>query len=150
MKYATCYKQLAKQTLYNKVRLLDYSAAGYLDGLEVVRTDYRELCRQYRGAAGALFIADPPYLSTDTSTYRSNKYWTLRDYLDVLTMLAGLKFVYFTSDKSQLVELCEWLRSNGGAMCNLFNGAAARAVKAHTGNVSAYTDIMLVQLNEGV
>ena len=70
MKYATNYAEFAKNaTFYNKVPMFDYNADGYLDGLEIVRTDYSELIEKYRDVPSTLFIADPPYLSTDVKTY---------------------------------------------------------------------------------
>lgn len=37
-----------KLNFYNNIRLSDYSCEGYLDGLEVVCCDYRELTDKYR------------------------------------------------------------------------------------------------------
>jgi hypothetical protein len=143
MKYANKYEELAKRPLYNRVRLADYSASGYLNGLEVVRMDYRQLCEQYRNVPDALFIVDPPYLSTDTSTYSSDGYWQLRDYLNVLTVLSGLQFVYFTSSKSQIVELSEWLGSGGGKVGNVLQNAAVRGTRAHATHRFVYDDLMI-------
>jgi hypothetical protein len=146
MRYADNYDEFAT-TMYQRVRCDDYTTTGYLDGLEVVRVDYRELCDQYRRMPGALFIADPPYLSTDISTYHSADYWKLKDYLNVLTALAGLNYVYFTSDKSQIVELCEWLEGNAGKVCNIFKGASVKTIYSSNTGTSGYTDIMLYKLN---
>jgi hypothetical protein len=43
MHYTVSYAELSKGTFYNKVKMFDYDAANYLNGLEVVHTDYREL-----------------------------------------------------------------------------------------------------------
>lgn len=147
MKYAMCLASFHAESLFNNVRCNDYTVDGYLDGLEVVRFDYRELCDQYRDVPGALFIADPPYLSTDTSTYSSSSYWHLKDYLDVLTALAGLNYVYFTSNKSHIIELCEWLDTNEGKVRNIFKGASIKTVFSHATGKAGYTDIMLYKLN---
>jgi len=71
--------------------MFDYSADGYLDGLEVVSTDYSELIKKYKDVPGTLFLADPPYLSTDVKTYTLVQDWTMKNYLDILTALSGLK-----------------------------------------------------------
>jgi site-specific DNA-adenine methylase len=147
MRYANSYKEYTSSTLYNNVRTTDYTVAGYLDGLDVVRQDYRELCDKYRSVPGALFIADPPYLSTDTSTYGMDSYWKLKDYLNVLTALSGLNYVYFTSNKSQIVELCEWLDANEGKVRNIFKGASVKTAYSPTTGTTGYTDIMLYKLN---
>ena len=52
-------------------------------------------------------LVDPPYLSTEVGTYKM--LWRLADYLDVLTVLKGHSFVYFTSNKSSILELCDWM-----------------------------------------
>jgi hypothetical protein len=75
------------------------------------------------------------------------EYWTLKDYLNVLTELNGLNFVYFTSEKSQIVELCEWLDMNEGKVRNIFKGVSVSTVKSPTSGQNSYTDIMLYKLN---
>ena len=69
--------------------------------------DYRDLFERERGNSRTLFVLDPPYLMTECGMYEN--YWKLTDYLNVLSLLKGTKYVYFTSDKSQIVELCQWL-----------------------------------------
>jgi hypothetical protein len=147
MNYVMSFEELQKDTMYNNVRRDDYTTDGYLDGLEVVRTDYSELCAQYRNAPRALFVADPPYLSTDTSTYNSDNYWKLKDYLNVLTTLDGLNYVYFTSNKSQILDLCEWMEGNAGKVRNIFKGASIKTVHSVATNTARYTDIMLYKIN---
>ena len=111
MKYATEFEDLEKETLYNNIRTTDYEPClDYLDGLTITSCDYREVFEQYKDVPGVVFLVDPPYLSTDSKTYKM--YWKLSDYLDVLTVLAGHRFIYFTSNKSSIVELCDWMGKN--------------------------------------
>lgn len=139
-KRATSCEELSKQTLYNNIVASPYDAAGYLDGLTITSCDYRELVARYRNRPDVVFLADPPYLSTDVSTY--NMSWGLSDYLDVIASLAGQRYIYFTSSKSSIVELCEWLGRNAG-VGNIF-AEAIRSDVAATVNYSArYSDIML-------
>jgi site-specific DNA-adenine methylase len=147
MNYTLSYADFEKDALYNKMRMSNYVTEGYLDGLEVEHCDYRELCRQWRHENGTLFIFDPPYLSTDTKSYKSAAYWTLKDYLDVLKELNDLNYIYFTSDKSQIVELCQWLHLNSSQIRNIFAGASMAKVKSPTSGLNSYTDIMLYKLN---
>jgi adenine-specific DNA methylase len=147
MHYAINYEEITIDTFYNKVKMFDCDASGYLDGLEVVHTDYRNLVRQFRNTPRTLFLVDPPYLSTDVKTYNAVEYWTLKDYLNVLTELKGINFIYFTSNKSQIVELCEWLDENEGKIRNIFKGVSVSAVKSPTSGRNSYTDIMLYKLN---
>ena len=68
-KYATSLDGFIREQLYHNVRRSDYSAEGYLDGIEIASVDYRELFEQYKDNPRAIFLLDPPYLSTDTTTY---------------------------------------------------------------------------------
>ena len=147
MRYATNYAEFEKGTLYNKVPMFDYITDGYLDGLEIVRTDYSELCQKYSGVPSTLFIADPPYLSTDVKTYTSVDCWTMKNYSDILRALNGQNYVYFTSDKSQIVELCQWIDGNKEKVANIFEGASVTTVKSPTSGRNSYMDIMLYKLN---
>lgn len=144
MKYSTNIEDLEKQTLYNCVRQSDYDASGYLEGLHVVSKDYKELYNEYKGNAKVLFLVDPPYLSTDVSAYKDN-YWRLTDYLDVLNVLDGSNYIYFTSNKSQIVELCNWLdtREYRG---NPFFGAKQASMVNTVNHSSKYTDIMVYKV----
>jgi len=85
-------------------------------------------------------LVDPPYLSTDTVTYRM--YWKLADYLDVLNVLKGHDFIYFTSNKSSILELCEWIGRNI-TIGNPFEHCKKVEFNAQVNYSSTYTDIML-------
>lgn len=139
MNYATSFEQLCKQTFYNCVRLSDYNADGYLDGLEVISTDYKQVFNRFQSNA-TVFLIDPPYLSTECGTY--NNFWKLSDYLDVLDTLKAGNYFYFTSNKSNIVELCEWVATKTGGV-NPFAGAEVRKVNTTVNYSSSYTDIMI-------
>ena len=138
--YVTNLAALRKEHLYNTVRLSDFSADGYLDGLTVTRKDYRELFAEYVHTPHVCFLIDPPYLSTQALTYEG--YWRLSDYLDVLHTLNGTNYFYFTSDKSSIVELCAWL-DREHRLANPFCGATRIEQATNLNYNSRYTDIML-------
>ena len=141
MKYATCFAEMEKETLYNRVKSTNYPlCADYLDGLTITSCDYKEVFDKYKDVPNVVFLVDPPYLSTDSKTYRM--YWKLSDYLDVLTILAGHRFIYFTSNKSSIVELCEWIGKNR-LIGNPFENCHRREFNAHMNYSASYTDIML-------
>ena len=140
MKYAVSLDALRKESFYNNVKLSDYASDGYLDGLEVVSMDYRELVSQYQGVPNVVYLVDPPYLSTEVGCYRMR--WRLSDYLDVLTILRGKSYVYFTSNKSDIFELCQWIGQNHW-IGNPFDGATKAEMRQTMNYNSAYTDIML-------
>ena len=141
MNYGTCLDDFINDTLYNNVRMSDYDATGYLNGVEIVCSDYRDLFAQYRYVENVVFLVDPPYLSTDTTTYGSNGYWKLKDYLDVLQVINDRNYFYFTSNKSQIVELCEWI-STVSTTANPFEGAIKTMISTTTSYNSGYVDIM--------
>ena len=141
MNYAANFADLAMQTMYNCVRKNDYEIApDYLRGVDVIRADYREVFNMWKNADDVVFLIDPPYLSTDCSTY--SNYWKLANYLDVLKCLSGTNYFYFTSNKSSILELTDWIERNLGGE-NPFSGAKRVDVNARMNHNSAYTDIML-------
>lgn len=141
MKYATCFAEMEKEILYNRIKSTNYLlCTDYLDGLTITSCDYKEVFEKYKDVPNVVFLVDPPYLSTDSKTYRM--YWKLSDYLDVLTILAGHRFIYFTSNKSSIVELCEWIGKNR-LIGNPFENCHRREFNAHMNYSASYTDIML-------
>lgn len=141
MKYKLSIEDMQKETFYNKIRATDYPlCTDYLDGITVVSCDYKELFQQYKDNPNVVFLVDPPYLSTDVGTY--NMYWKMSDYLDVLSILAGHRFVYFTSNKSSILELCEWLGRNR-TLGNPFEHCKKVEFNTTMNYNSSYTDMML-------
>lgn len=141
MKYKLSVEEMRKETIYNKIRKNRFNEApDYLAGLEIVSCDYRELFEQYRYTPGIVFLVDPPYLSTDVATYTMS--WQLSDYLDVLSILDGHDFIYFTSEKSGIIELCQWIGRNAGAG-NPFAGCRRKEFEASMNYNARYKDIML-------
>lgn len=138
--YATSFNGIAKENMYNRVRKVDYSAGeDYLTGLTVVSEDYKKLFEQYKYVPNVVFLADPPYLNTEAGSYKMT--WRLNDYLDVLLVLLNTSFIFFTSNKSSVVELCEWLARNGG-MPNPFERCDKVELDALLNHHARYTDIM--------
>lgn len=146
-KYALDFEELAKSGIYNNVRTTDYQvdADDYLSGLEIHGADYQAIYDQFKDVPGVVFLVDPPYLSTDTKTYASDKYWKLKDYLNVLKVLGGSRYIYFTSNKSNLPELGQWLGENVG-IGNPFDGAELRTRTNHVNPLVQYEDMMLYKL----
>lgn len=141
MKYKMSIEGMRGETLYNNVRKYGYEPCrDYLAGLEIVSCDYRELFEQYKDTPGVVFLVDPPYLSTDVGTYRM--YWRLADYLDVLSVLPGHNFVYFTSEKSCIIELCEWMGRHP-SLGDPFARCQRREFNATMNYSAHYKDIML-------
>lgn len=141
MRYKMSIEGMRGETLYNNVRKYGYEPCqDYLAGLEIVSCDYHELFEQYKDTPGVVFLVDPPYLSTDVGTYRM--YWRLADYLDVLSVLPGHNFIYFTSEKSCIIELCEWMGRHP-SLGDPFARCQRREFNATMNYSAHYKDIML-------
>ena len=141
MKYVLNSVEMQKETLYNNIRQSDYTLCpDYLSDLKITSRDYREVFEEYKNIPGVVFLVDPPYLSTEVGTY--TMYWRLSDYLDVLTILSGHSFVYFTSNKSSILELCDWIGRNK-SVGNPFDGCTKAEFNAHMNYNATYTDMML-------
>lgn len=143
-RYVLSFNQLSEEYLYNNVKMInyDFDPDEYLKGLDIVHIDYKELYLLYKDVPNVLFIVDPPYLSTNSKTYGSDKFWKLRDYLDVLNVLVNSNYVFFTSNKSQLIELCEWFNDNQ-LVGNPFKNSVLNTQNVTINKTSSYTDMML-------
>ena len=144
--WATSYEQFAKQTFYNRTVNTHYDAAGYFDWLEIRHQDYRELFAEFKDQENVLFILDPPYLQTEVTAYKSDTYWQLKDYLDVLNMLKGTKYVFFTSGKSQIIDLCKWINTNF-PNAELLKGAEFWEQNSRVNDFNSYKDIMIAKVS---
>ena len=141
MKYKDNLQDLQKETIYNKVRKTNYPlCTDYLEGLEITSCDYKELYQKYKDTPNVVFSVDPPYLCTEVGTYKMN--WRLSDYLDILTVIANNNFVYFTSNKSSIIELCEWIGKNR-SIGNPFINCNKIIFNAQMNYQATYQDIML-------
>ncbi len=144
MNYANNFEELSKSTFYNSIRQTNYECGGYLEGVNIVCCDYKILYQQYKDNPNVVFFVDPPYLSTETGTYKM--YWRIADYLDVLRILDKTSFVYFTSNKSSIIELCEWLGKQPFPD-DPFKDAQKVEYNSSITNVAKYRDIMLYKRN---
>ena len=143
-KYVLSLNGLLKESFYNSVKKQDYSpASGYLEGLEICKCDYMQLFDEFKNNEKAFFICDPPYLNTDVTTYKMN--WTLRDYLRVLNCLRASQFAFFTSEKSSLVELLEWLEDKF-SYNNPLKKANEYRIRTTVNGTAGYEDIMLLKI----
>jgi len=148
MRYVHNFCELVKCTFYNKIVSSEYVVDGYLDGLEIESQDYRAIFNKYKKETNVYFLLDPPYLSTDVSSYKNvSKYWHLSDYLDVLDLLTGVKYVYFSSEKSTIIELCQWLGDRYPTIKNPFKGSTVVKRKNSIPNRAEYQDIMVSNIN---
>lgn len=98
-------------TLYNRIKKNEFEkniAENYLEWLKITNKDYRELIKEYKNKENVLFLFDPPYLNTNTAQYKSDAYWTISDYLEIILYLQNKNFFFFTSNKSASLELIKF------------------------------------------
>ncbi|WP_181001666.1 DNA adenine methylase [Campylobacter concisus] len=76
-----------------------YSAKGYLEGVEIVRKDAMELIKEFDGQEVVL-VLDPPYLQTDKAGYKC--FWGLRDFLKLIRLVRE-PFMLFSSENSDIL-----------------------------------------------
>ena len=147
MNYGTKLEHFEKDSLYNNIRLSNYNVDGYLGGVNRVSCDYIDLFAEYRNKSNVVFLVDPPYLSTDCTTYSGPDYWKLSDYLNVLKVIEDTSYFYFTSNKSQIIELCDWMENNGYCK-NPFDDSTTVTIGAQLTHNAKYNDIMIYKNND--
>ena len=143
--FATTIEQLSKHPFYNCLRRSPISAEDYLDGLEITCKDYHELFDEFKDKENVLFILDPPYLQTDMDSYHNSDFWTLGETLDVVRMMMGSKFIFFTSDKSDIPELLDWLSENTSGF-DFVKEAEIHKRTSYSDKIHHYEDYMYVML----
>lgn len=140
MHFFSSIEELEEMTLYNSIPSTPIAPApDYLSGLEIRHQDYRELLREFAGNPDAVYILDPPYLSTNTAQYKMS--WGIEDYLGVLELLHDSRFLYFGSGRSDLVPILDWAERSLGAR-NPFAGAVKHERRNTTCAGLPYTDVM--------
>lgn len=141
LSYMRTFDEFKKPAFYNCIVKSDYNADGYLTGVKVESLDYRKLIEKYK-SQNPIIIADPPYLSTEVGGYKDVNYWSLFDYLDVLTHVKQFPSIFFTSNKSHLIKLIQWLKINTNF--SLADNHKIVERKANPAHNASYTDIMLL------
>lgn len=143
--FTTNLEQLSKHPFYNHLRRSPISAEGYLDGLEITCKDFRELFEEYKNREKVLFLLDPPYLQTDMDSYHNSDFWTLGETLDVVRMMRDSKFIFFTSDKSDIPELLDWLSENTSGF-DFVKEMEIHKRTNYTNKIHHYEDFMYVMV----
>lgn len=134
---------MEKDNFYNCIIKTPYNNEGYLHGVERRSTDYKELIQEFARAENVVFILDPPYLSTDVSSYTGVNNWRLKDYMQIVKCLSTMSmYVYFSSNKGQLLDLFDFL-CNEYDFPSPFKGTERIVVNTSVNFLSPYEDIMI-------
>ena len=130
------------KTFYNSISKKEYASNGYLKDVIVVRDCYKNIFNEYKTKDNVIFILDPPYMSTNVSSYNSVFHWKITEYLNIIKTLQGLnKFIYFTSERSGLIDIFEFMEKHYKVE-NPFSNAVVEKIKTSAIN-SVYEDIMI-------
>lgn len=137
-------KELRGSRLYNRLRNGDFNQAdGYLDGLTIVRDDYKKIYEQYKDCDKVVWILDPPYIATETRQYKMDC-WVLKDYLDVLLIPKNeSRWIYFTCDGSGILELMDWIDRE--CQTKFLDGVQVKTRRRCCSYQKEYLDYMLVK-----
>ncbi|MDO5716117.1 MAG: DNA adenine methylase [Tissierellia bacterium] len=83
--------------LYNNVRKTPFEKMeSYLDGVEVVKKDYKELITDYKEP---LYLIDPPYCGTHVEGYAKGQ--TPKEWFELFDIMKKMKnYIFFTSEVS--------------------------------------------------
>ena len=129
--YCQSIEELERATLWAKPVSKMPEAEEYLRGVKVVRKDYTELLSEAED--NAVLVLDPPYLSSDLTHYRKKEYWNFTRYFDILYAIENRRFIYFTSEKSQVAELLAWFEKERGIKSPLSGAELTEGVMDPTG-----------------
>ena len=109
---ATNINQLLSRHYYNRIPHKNYDVQWYknaLEGIEFVREDWQKLFERFKENEKVCFITDPPYINSDQSGY-AHKKWSFNDSLKTLKIFKHPHFIYFTSEKTNLFPIVEFIK----------------------------------------
>ena len=67
--------------------------------------------------------------------------------MNVLKVIEDTSYFYFTSNKSQIIELCDWMENNGYCK-NPFDDSTTVTIDAQLTHNAKYNDIMIYKNND--
>lgn len=150
MNYCKSLEEFEKATMYANYKDKPYERGSYLEGVRRTSEDFRPLMAEGLERE-AFLILDPPYLSTDIQHYAKEEYWNFIDYLNlVYAFKDSAGFAYFTSDKSQVVELLEWYEIKQGVRSPFTGSDLVEIETRMAGNIATYSDQMFYKYRDSL
>lgn len=136
-------EELFKKTLWNNLTKRDYPVADdYLDGLDIVRMDFKELINKYQHKEKVLFLLDPPYICTEQSTYKKETYFDLIDFLELMRLIRP-PFIMFSSVKSEFNRYIYFLIKHKEKNYRHFVDAVEQKINVRVNHNVNYQDNMV-------
>lgn len=97
-----------KQPFYNCLSLSDFKSVDYLKNVQTISEDFLTIKQKYKTHKKILYILDPPYFASNMAAYGKGHFWTLAKYLETIELVINNKFIFFSSDKSSVLELIDF------------------------------------------
>ena len=99
------FSAFTKLTLWPRPPKQPITAAGYLEGLEIVHADFRTLIQEFFSGGKTLFVLDPPYPGTLQNSYTDNgsQRFSDDDFNNLISMVSR-PFILFFSDTSNISD----------------------------------------------
>ncbi len=145
--FANSVDELAKKTLYNRIRLSDFAeAADYLNGLEIVKQDFEQLLQPYLNDSKFLFVLDPPYVCTQQGMYANDTYFGMVEFLRLMRLVRP-PFIFFSSTRSELLDYLDFVIANNAEGCEKLRGYKKRGVRSHINATTSYQDNLIYRLD---
>lgn len=108
--YVYSLESLSKKSLYNRVpKGTLCEAKGYLQGVERVQKDFKDLLDSYSHIQNKLLILDPPYLQTQVGNYKDC--FKLGQFFKLIQRVSK-PYIFFGSENSDIIEAFEYFKAH--------------------------------------
>ncbi|MCO6546880.1 MAG: DNA adenine methylase [Gilliamella sp.] len=136
---ATSLKNFESSALYNRVTVTPLNCDDYLAGVEVTHLSFEKLM-QKEFTGNVLYLLDPPYINTQQG-YHKDAYFGLLDQMKLFGLMKA-PFIYFTSDKSEIVDV---VNNCNYAFNGIFNECEILETKNQVSRTSSYKDFLILK-----
>ncbi|OCG59917.1 DNA adenine methylase [Gilliamella sp. Nev3-1] len=140
---ATSISDFESRSLYNRVTVTPLNCDGYLAGVETTHLSFIELM-QKKFTGKSLYLLDPPYINTQQG-YHKDTYFGLLDQVKLFELMKP-PFIYFTSDKSEIVEM---VNNDNCTFSDIFSECEIFETKNQVTGASSYKDFLILKKSYG-
>lgn len=107
--YVYSLESLSKHSFYNRIAKEPLHAKGYLQGVERVQKDFKDLLDSYSHIQNKLLILDPPYLQTQAGNYKDC--FRLGQFFELIQIVSR-PYIFFGSENSDILESFEYFKAH--------------------------------------